>query len=192
MVKHTHANEAEETLWEEDLRLHAGKELLICSITSARSELLLWGSSSSSEHMCTHKGAEGFTFLSAATLYMAANSGKYCHSKKWVALLSVFWPCVCVCVCATIRYGSSPEFSVSGPRSCTAGEDAPFTRESTSGWNEEQGKCQNRLILFQLGIWERCMNAAGMYTKRKTQHMTTYAAKYNLFSARFIDISVFL
>lgn len=32
----------------------------------------------------------------------------------------------------------SPEFSLSGPRSCTAGEDTPFTLESTSGWQSER------------------------------------------------------
>lgn len=160
----------------------------ICQVRAAivRVQQLIW------THVHTQRRRGVYFFISSHTLHGCKLRKVLSQQEMSRSPFCVLTMCVCVCVCATIRYGSSPEFSVSGPRSCTAGEDAPFTRESTSGWNEEQGKCQNRLILFQLGIWERCMNADGMYTKRKTQHMTTYAAKYNLFSARFIDISVFL
>lgn len=71
-----------------NLRLHAGKELLICSITSARSELLLWESNSSSEH--THAQRLIFSHYR----HTSAGTNKYSICKRsvlvWVFCLSTY------------------------------------------------------------------------------------------------------
>ncbi len=141
-----------------NLRLHAGKELLICSITSARSELLLWESNSSSEHIHIHTHIHfnmpsyhsvQQVFICRETVFSVLwsmfklavcllNAAKRSFSySEWIAVFVHQDQQQCECLCWVCKSGS-PEFSVSGPRSCTVGEDTPFTLESTSGWERER------------------------------------------------------
>lgn len=128
-----------------DLRLHAGKELLICSITSAKSELLLWESSSSSEqtqtqtqtHSYAHTHTHRLIFI-YHRLWSDAICIQFAISKDWSIHTKTNDRSLYEVCKSFLSFSVSPGFSVSGPWSWMVGEETPFTLESTSGWQTER------------------------------------------------------